>query len=300
MISRWYLIPSTADPAREIARSFVVKAISRWYFHHSGAVAMPPCCGSYCNSYGRPSWLLQLPRQYLSLCHRSLPRGRSRNQNRNHQNNSRLHRQMIFPFWKDGLRWPRQYDIAMIFLKGLRGDIHNQVEKTNAQWMASDPSSSCIRGPTGLLYRFHTYMNHVENVFLQILKVATAFNSFLLKATSLFVLILTNNMQRSTRRIRRIGTNSFAYGGTMVQTITNGYFGGYIGKRQPCRKAELKKCINQMYNLRNKINDKGASAQHRAVSGRMITDLEMNGTYRRWREARIDSKSRAMDVAYCP
>ena len=154
MISRWYLIPSTADPAREIARSFVVKAISRWYFHHSGAVAMPPCCGSYCNSYGRPSWLLQLPRQYLSLCHRSLPRGRSRNQNRNHQNNSRLHRQMIFPFWKDGLRWPRQYDIAMIFLKGLREDIHNQVEKTNAQWMASDPSSSCIRGPTGLLYRF--------------------------------------------------------------------------------------------------------------------------------------------------
>ena len=158
---------------------------------------MPPCCGSYCNSYGRPSWLLQLPRQYLSLCHRSLPRGRSRNQNRNHQNNSRLHRQMIFPFWKDGLRWPRQYDIAMIFLKGLRGDIHNQVEKTNAQWMAS-----------------------------------------------------------------------------MVQTITNGYFGGYIGKRQPCRKAELTKCINQMYNLRNKINDKGASAQHRAVSGRMRTDLE--------------------------
>ena len=90
------------------------------------------------------------------------------------------------------------------FLEGLRGDIHNQVEKTNAQWMAS-----------------------------------------------------------------------------MVQTITNGYFGGYIGKRQPCRKAELKKCINQMYNLRNKTNDKGASAQHRAVSGRMITDLEMNGTYRR-------------------
>ena len=40
------------------------------------------------------------------------------------------------------------------FLEGLRGDIHNQVEKTNAQWMASDPSSSCIRGPTGLLYRF--------------------------------------------------------------------------------------------------------------------------------------------------
>ena len=49
---------------------------------------------------------------------------------------------------------------------------------------------------------------------------------------------------------------------------------GYIGKRQPCRKAELTKCINQMYNLRNKINDKDASAQHRAVSDRMITDLD--------------------------
>ena len=43
---------------------------------------------------------------------------------------------------------------------------------------------------------------------------------------------------------------------------------------QPCRKAELTKCVNQRYNLRNKINDKDASAQHRAVSDRMITDLD--------------------------
>ena len=28
------------------------------------------------------------------------------------------------------------------FLEGLRGDIHNQVEKTNAQWMASDGKST--------------------------------------------------------------------------------------------------------------------------------------------------------------
>ena len=52
---------------------------------------------------------------------------------------------------------------------------------------------------------------------------------------------------------------------------------------QPCRKAELTKCINQRYNLRNKINDKDASAQHRAVSGRMITDLEMVRNDRRIR-----------------
>ena len=84
-----------------------------------GSVELPPCCGSYCNSYGRPSW---------------------------HGGAPRLHHWL--------LQLPRQYDIAMIFLKGLREDIHNQVEKTNAQWMASDSSSSCIRGPTGLLYRF--------------------------------------------------------------------------------------------------------------------------------------------------
>ena len=63
-------------------------------------------------------------------------------------------------------------------------------------------------------------------------------------------------------------------GGANWKNISDGYFGGYIGKRQPCRKAELTKCINQMYNLRNNINDKDASAQNRAVSDRMITDLD--------------------------
>ena len=65
-----------------------------------------------------------------------------------------------------------------------------------------------------------------------------------------------------------------------IQAITNGYFGGYIGKRQPSGKAELKKCINHMYTLRNKIQGQSLNAKQRAVSGRMITDLEMNGTYR--------------------
>ena len=50
------------------------------------------------------------------------------------------------------------------FLEGLRGDIHNQVEKTNAQWMASDPSSSCIRGPTGLL-QARRAQQHCANIF---------------------------------------------------------------------------------------------------------------------------------------
>ena len=35
-----------------------------------------------------------------------------------------------------------------------------------------------------------------------------------------------------------------------------------------------------MYSLRNKIQGQSLNAKQRAVSGRMITDLEMNGTYR--------------------
>ena len=65
-----------------------------------------------------------------------------------------------------------------------------------------------------------------------------------------------------------------------VQSIVNGYFGGYIGKRQPNGKMELKKCVNHMYNLREKIMNKSNAGKHRAVSGRMVTDLEMHGTYR--------------------
>ena len=75
----------------------------------------------------------------------------------------------------------------------------------------------------------------------------------------------TQRMMRQTQRI---------------QSITNGYFGGYIGKRQPSGKAELRKCVNNMYNLRNKMQGQSLAAKQRAVSGRMITDLEMNGTYR--------------------
>jgi len=57
-------------------------------------------------------------------------------------------------------------------------------------------------------------------------------------------------------------------------------FNAILGKRQPSGKSELKKCISHMFNLRNKIQGQSLSSKHRAVSGRMITDLEMNGTYR--------------------
>ena len=64
------------------------------------------------------------------------------------------------------------------------------------------------------------------------------------------------------------------------QAATNGYFGGYIGKRQPSGKLETKKCVDKMHVLREKLTNKSAAEQQRAVTGRMITDLEMNGTLR--------------------
>ena len=61
---------------------------------------------------------------------------------------------------------------------------------------------------------------------------------------------------------------------------TNGYFGGYIAKRQPCGRFEAKKCINKMHELRRKKADASAGGKLRAASGRMVTDLEMNGVLR--------------------
>ena len=81
-------------------------------------------------------------------------------------------------------------------------------------------------------------------------------------------LVKKNNLQKTTRALQR------------TQTTTNGYFGGYIGKRQPAGALETKKCGDKLYTLRDRSRGKGKAAQLRAVSGRMITDLEVNSTYR--------------------
>ena len=67
-----------------------------------------------------------------------------------------------------------------------------------------------------------------------------------------------------------------------AQAVTNGYFGGYIGKAQPAGHMEIKKCIDKMYTLRESLakDKKSFSQKQRAVSGRMVTDLEMNGVFR--------------------
>ena len=67
-----------------------------------------------------------------------------------------------------------------------------------------------------------------------------------------------------------------------AQATTNGYFGGYIGKAQPAGHMEIQKCIDKMYTLRQSLaRDRKSSRQaQRAVTGRMVTDLEMNGVFR--------------------
>ena len=60
----------------------------------------------------------------------------------------------------------------------------------------------------------------------------------------------------------------------------NGYFGGYIAKRQKVGKLEGRKCIDKMYVLRERQQNKSEREVQRAVSGRMVTDIEMNGTLR--------------------
>ena len=65
-----------------------------------------------------------------------------------------------------------------------------------------------------------------------------------------------------------------------IQSQINGYFGGCIAKRQRVGKLETRKCVDKMHVLRARNEGKSEFQQQRAVSGRMITDIEMNGTLR--------------------
>ena len=84
-----------------------------------------------------------------------------------------------------------------------------------------------------------------------------------------------------------------------TQTVAMGYFGGYIGKRQPAGTLETKKCVDKLFTLREKIKGRGKAAQLRAASGRMVTDLEMNSTYRGAVEVyNMCSRNRPDDVTF--
>ncbi|CAE7860116.1 esrp2 [Symbiodinium microadriaticum] len=65
-----------------------------------------------------------------------------------------------------------------------------------------------------------------------------------------------------------------------AQSVTNGYFGGYISKKQRLGQVELRKCAAKMLQLGQLKQGSSAQQQFRAASGRMISDLELNGTLR--------------------
>ena len=65
-----------------------------------------------------------------------------------------------------------------------------------------------------------------------------------------------------------------------AQSMTTGYFAGYITKVQPCGQYELKKCTDKMLLLKERIHGRTASDQVRAVTRRMLTDLEQKGVLR--------------------
>ena len=67
---------------------------------------------------------------------------------------------------------------------------------------------------------------------------------------------------------------------TLSQSTRNGHFGGHISKRQMVGHLETKKCIDKMYTLRARTAGATEAQRRRAVSGRMITVVEMNGTVR--------------------
>ena len=73
-------------------------------------------------------------------------------------------------------------------------------------------------------------------------------------------LVKKGNLKKTTRIAQR------------TQTVCNGYFGGYIGKRQPGGTLETKKCVDKLFTLRAKLQGKGKAAQLRAASGRPTTD----------------------------
>ena len=50
-----------------------------------------------------------------------------------------------------------------------------------------------------------------------------------------------------------------------TQATTNGYFGGYISKRQPVGHFETKKCVDKMYTLRAKQQGATEAQAQRAV-----------------------------------
>ena len=57
-------------------------------------------------------------------------------------------------------------------------------------------------------------------------------------------LVRKGHLQKTTRVTQR------------TQSMTNGYFGGYIGKRQPAGALETRKCIDKLFTLSSRYQGK--------------------------------------------
>ena len=55
-----------------------------------------------------------------------------------------------------------------------------------------------------------------------------------------------------------------------TQSMVSGYFGGYVGKRQPAGSLETKKCVDKLFTLRGNIAGQSKAQQVRSVSQRLI------------------------------
>lgn len=81
--------------------------------------------------------------------------------------------------------------------------------------------------------------------------------------------------------VKDINTGEVSRAESRAQLDTDGYFGGYIVKAQPVGGYELRKCMNNMDVLRERIAVTFTPEdQTRSVSRRMISDLELRGVLR--------------------
>ena len=80
--------------------------------------------------------------------------------------------------------------------------------------------------------------------------------------------------------VQKVSVATVACKAQRVQALTSGYFSGYITKSQPVGRYELKKCVDKMHMLRERIGSRTQRDQVVAVARRMVTDLEMKGVLR--------------------
>jgi len=90
----------------------------------------------------------------------------------------------------------------------------------------------------------------------------------------------THEQSCSKDCIQKVSVASVACKAQRAQALTSGYFSGYIVKAQPIGRYELKKCVDKMHMLRERIGHCGPRDQAVAVARRMLTDLEMKGVLR--------------------